>query len=87
MSPVAVHVNEVEAAAPVQPATAAKVPVALVETCTLYPVTAEPPLLAGAVHDTTDEAFPDVAMTLVGVPGAVVGAPTAAVGVPDTGTE
>jgi hypothetical protein len=37
---------------------------------TVYPVTAEPPSLAGAVHDTTAAVFPAVAVTPVGTPGA-----------------
>jgi len=37
-------------------------------------VTAAPPLLAGAVHDTTDDAFAaPVALTAVGAPGTVEG--------------
>ena len=32
-----------------------------------------PPLLAGAVHETTAEALPAVAATPVGAPGAVAG--------------
>jgi hypothetical protein len=39
----------------------------------LYPVIAEPPSLAGAVHDTTAWAFPGVAATAVGAPGTVLG--------------
>jgi hypothetical protein len=38
---------------------------------TVYPVMALPPSLAGAVHDTEAEAFPGVADTPVGAPGAV----------------
>jgi len=38
---------------------------------TVYAVINEPPLLAGAVHETTDEPFAaDVAVTAVGTPGA-----------------
>ena len=41
---------------------------------TLYEVMAEPPLDAGAVHDTTEEALAfEVAVTPVGAPGAVAG--------------
>ena len=40
---------------------------------TEYPVIAEPPILAGAVHDTTTCAFPAVANTPVGAPGTVLG--------------
>ena len=46
---------------------------AALTTRTLYPVIAEPPSLAGAVHDTTAWAFPGVAATAVGTPGAVLG--------------
>ena len=70
VNPVAVHVRAVELAAPSHPAAAANVPEALVATCTLYPVTTDPPLLDGAAHDRAAKAFPDVALTLVGVPGA-----------------
>jgi hypothetical protein len=45
----------------------------------LYPVIAEPPLLGGAVHDTTACAFPGAAFTAVGAPGTVLGV-TAALG-------
>jgi hypothetical protein len=45
----------------------------------LYPVIAEPPLLGGAVHDTTACAFPGAAATAVGAPGTVLGV-TAALG-------
>jgi len=38
---------------------------------TVYPVIADPPLLAGAVHDTTAWAFPGTADTPVGAPGVV----------------
>jgi hypothetical protein len=47
---------------------------------TVYPVMAEPPLLTGAVHDTTAWAFPGVAVTAIGAPGTVVGV-TAALGI------
>src|ERR1035437_3034199 len=40
---------------------------------TVYPVIAEPPLLTGAVHDTTAWAFPGVAVTAIGAPGTVLG--------------
>jgi hypothetical protein len=40
---------------------------------TVYPVIAEPPLLAGAVHDTTAWMFPGVAVTPVGAPGTALG--------------
>jgi len=40
----------------------------------VYPVIAEPPSEAGAVHDTTADAFPATANTPVGAPGAVTGA-------------
>ena len=46
---------------------------AALTTRTLYPVITEPPSLAGAVHDTTAWAFPGVAATAVGTPGAVLG--------------
>jgi hypothetical protein len=45
----------------------------------LYPVIAEPPLLGGAIHDTTACAFPGAAVTAVGAPGTVFGV-TAALG-------
>ena len=38
---------------------------------TVYPVMGEPPLEAGAVHDTVANAFPATADTAVGAPGAV----------------
>jgi hypothetical protein len=41
---------------------------------TVYPVTGEPPSLAGAVQDTTAWASPAVAVTFVGLPGAAAGA-------------
>jgi len=41
---------------------------------TVYPVMADPPLLAGAVQDTTDWVLAfDVAVTPVGAPGVVAG--------------
>ena len=40
---------------------------------TVYPVIAEPPLLAGAVHDTAACPLPATAVTAVGEPGIVVG--------------
>ena len=40
---------------------------------TVYPVIGEPPLLAGAVHDTWAWLLPAVAVTAVGEPGIVVG--------------
>ena len=41
---------------------------------TVYPVMAAPPLLAGAVHDTTDWALAyEVPVTVVGAPGIVAG--------------
>jgi hypothetical protein len=36
---------------------------------TLYPVTAEPPSLAGADHDTSTEVSPATPVTFVGAPG------------------
>lgn len=44
---------------------------------TVYPVVGEPPLLAGAVQDTTARAFPGVALTPLGAPGAVFAAGSA----------
>jgi hypothetical protein len=41
---------------------------------TVYPVIAEPPFEAGAVHETVAEALPATAETPVGAPGAVTGA-------------
>ena len=40
---------------------------------TVYPVIAEPPLLAGAVNVTVAWAFPAVAVPIVGAPGTVEG--------------
>jgi hypothetical protein len=40
---------------------------------TVYPVIAEPPLLAGAVNVTVASAFPGVAVPIVGAPGIVDG--------------
>ena len=40
---------------------------------TVYPVIGKPPLLAGAVHDTTATPFPAEAVTAVGTPGTVLG--------------
>jgi hypothetical protein len=40
---------------------------------TVYPVIALPPLSAGAVQLTPAEAFPAVAVTLVGAPGTAIG--------------
>ena len=40
---------------------------------TVYPVIAEPPLLAGAVNVTVTCAFPSVAVPIVGAPGVVEG--------------
>jgi hypothetical protein len=41
---------------------------------TVYPVIAAPPVLIGAIHDTTDWAFAaPVALTAVGAPGTVDG--------------
>ena len=40
---------------------------------TRYPVMAEPPLLAGAVHRTVAEAFAAVGAPMVGAPGTVRG--------------
>ena len=40
---------------------------------TVYPVTGEPPLFAGAVHETVAEELFAVALTLVGAPGTVDG--------------
>jgi hypothetical protein len=39
---------------------------------TVYPVSALPPLLAGAVQDTTADALPAVAETLVGASGGMI---------------
>ena len=46
---------------------------AALTTLTEYPVITEPPLLAGAAHDTTACAFPATAETPVGAPGTVLG--------------
>ena len=43
------------------------------EAVTVYPVTGDPPSLAGAVHDTPAWACPPVAVTAVGAPGTVRG--------------
>ena len=44
------------------------------EEVAVYPVIAEPPLLTGAVQDTTDWVLAlEVAVTLVGAPGVVAG--------------
>jgi len=81
---VAVTVNVYEVPL-VNPATVADVPTIVVavappgDAITVYPVIAEPPLLAGAVQVTTAEAFPGVADTAVGAPGTVLGV-TAALG-------
>lgn len=41
---------------------------------TVYPVIAAPPVVVGAFHDTTDTPFAlEVAVTLVGAPGAEAG--------------
>ena len=40
---------------------------------TVYPVIAEPPLLAGAVHDTAAWLLPAMAVTAVGAAGIVLG--------------
>ena len=40
---------------------------------TVYPVIVAPPSLEGALHDTTDDAFASVPLTLVGWPGVVRG--------------
>ena len=56
VNPVAVHVRAVELAAPSHPAAVANVPEALVATCTLYPVIADPPLFVGGHHDMRTEA-------------------------------
>ena len=40
---------------------------------TVYPVTGEPPVFAGAVHDTTASVLPATALTPVGTPGTVTG--------------
>ena len=40
---------------------------------TVYPVTGEPPLLAGAVHDTAAWLLPAMAVTAVGAAGIVLG--------------
>jgi hypothetical protein len=40
---------------------------------TVYPVIGEPPLLAGAVHDTAAWLLPAMAVTAVGAPGTVEG--------------
>ena len=45
----------------------------------MYPMTADPPSLTGAVQDTTTSALPAVAATPVGAPGTVLGV-TAALG-------
>jgi hypothetical protein len=63
----------------VRPVTVADVAPAVVtvappgEAVTVYPVIAEPPLLAGAVHDTPAWALPAVPPTPVGAPGTVRG--------------
>ena len=82
---VAVTVN-VYAAPLTRPETVAVVaPVVLTvapseEAVTVYPVTGDPPLLAGAVQLTTADAFPAVAVTAIGAPGTVLGV-TAALGI------
>jgi hypothetical protein len=43
------------------------------EAVAVYSVIVEPPLLAGAVQDTTAAALPGVALTPVGAPGTVIG--------------
>ena len=73
VSPVAVHVRAVELAAPSHPAAVANVPEALVATCTLYPVIADPPLLMGANHLTVTEATRSVGGTQAGTPGTPAG--------------
>jgi len=63
----------------VKPVTATVVASVVVAVCppgeavTVYPVMAEPPLLAGAVHDTDAWVLPGVALTPVGAPGTVDG--------------
>src|SRR5664280_338319 len=47
------------------------------EAVTVYWVTAAPPLLLGAVQDTTAAVLPGVAATRVGAPGTVFGVTTA----------
>src|SRR5664280_1735427 len=49
---------------------------------TVYPVIGEPPLLAGAVHDTTAWALPAVAVTPVGAPATVTANAPLPFGVP-----
>jgi hypothetical protein len=63
----------------VKPATVADVAPVVValsppgDAVTVYPVIADPPLLVGAVHDTTAEALPAAATAPVGAPGTVLG--------------
>ena len=70
----------------VRPVTVAVIPMIVLklappgDAVTVYPVIAEPPLLTGAVHDTTAWAFPGVAVTAIGAPGTVLGV-TAALGI------
>jgi hypothetical protein len=45
---------------------------------TVYPVIAEPPLLTGAVHETTALALPPTRVTTVGAPGTVAAGVTVA---------
>jgi hypothetical protein len=73
---VAVNVYAVPLVSPVSVAEVAMIVVALAppgDAVTVYPVTGEPPLLAGAVHDTTAWVFPPVAITAIGDPGTVPG--------------
>ena len=44
---------------------------------TAYPVIVAPPSVAGAVHETSAEAFPATAVTPVGLEGAVITTPAA----------
>ena len=53
--------------------------VPLVDCCTTYPVTAEPPELVGADHDNTTSVSPARATTLRGDPGVVKGVVVATV--------
>jgi hypothetical protein len=52
---------------------------------TRYEVIGEPPLLAGAVHDTVAEPLPRIPVTPVGAPGTVLGATDAVTGASSCG--
>jgi hypothetical protein len=76
LAAVTVNVYAVPLANPATVAEAVPVVVALSppgDAVTVYPVIADPPLLAGAVQDTTAKALPAVATAPVGAPGTVLG--------------